>query len=81
MQFKVEFPLGDEIKDEEARRAAYRMLFDDPDGRLVLRDICVNLCKLGGNISATSDDYIRENIGRQRVAHDILAILNERENK
>lgn len=78
MQYKVELPHSG-YESHEQRAKAYRALFDNADGHPVLMDILINLCQIGGNISAKDTDHIREKIGRQAVGHDLINILYERD--
>jgi len=75
MQYKVELPYKSPFASEDVRKEVYRSVFDNEQGRKVLHDIVCKLCKYGGNISATTDDYVREHLGRQGVAHDLIQLL------
>lgn len=68
------------IPDErEAVIEAYRRVFASPDGKIVLNHLCGHVCGISADAMTTDEKTTYKNIGRQRVALDVLSILNQEE--
>ena len=77
MQFKVTLPPYRVFDNANAQKVAYKEIFDNPTGRMVLQDIIVNVCGMGFDVTGMNERQKHERSGSQSVGMYLLKLLNE----